>query len=221
MGHLWHPRMTAYWPFDGGGVDASGNGHHLANDGSTAIDGVYGQARSFDGLDDSMQAQAAAELSGFDDFTIAFWAKMDVLPTSGANYVASVFGGDGERAWAVVARGGQSQWSLFASRDGLTNDTNVVTIPFSGVTAGQWHHYAFRRIGGTAAALLDGVVISAALYEGTIFASPANLWLSGNATETTSFLWSGQLDEGMIFSQDGLSTDDINRLLNNFPPEAI
>jgi type II secretory pathway component GspD/PulD (secretin) len=66
---------VAWYKFDGNAYDSAGNAHGSPRGSPTYVRGVYGQAISLDGYEDSVQARAAANLFSniSTGITIAFW----------------------------------------------------------------------------------------------------------------------------------------------------
>jgi len=83
--HYSHGGPVGYWKFDeGSGAtarDSSGNNNDGAISGATWADGKYGQALSFDGVDDYVDAGASSIFQfGANDFTLATWIKISSNP---------------------------------------------------------------------------------------------------------------------------------------------
>ena len=75
--------LMIHYPFDGNTNDKSGNGNHGFNVGGlTYTKGVVGQAASFDGIDDSIEILNNINTK-ISTFTLAFWVKTKMKPTSG------------------------------------------------------------------------------------------------------------------------------------------
>lgn len=73
--------LVSYWPADGNAYDVvGGNSGELLN-GATYRPGVSGQAFSFDGLDDLMQAPTAGLPTGSSDRSVAMWIIIDEFQT--------------------------------------------------------------------------------------------------------------------------------------------
>ena len=72
-----HPGLVGWWRFDetNGGVaeDSSRYGNHGTVYGTTSVDGKYGKALSFDGVDDKVDCGSA--LSDSTIFTVTAWIK--------------------------------------------------------------------------------------------------------------------------------------------------
>jgi len=93
-----HPGLVGWWRFDeGSGTvagDSSGNGNDGTVYGTTWVDGKYGKALSFDGIDDYVNIPASASLQSFDEFSISFW----MYPTAGGDgYYRHIF----DKGWNI------------------------------------------------------------------------------------------------------------------------
>lgn len=76
--------LVAEYHFDGDARDSSGNGNDGTINGAAFVDGVSGQALSFDGVDDYVDAGNDASLNvGTGDFTAMAWVKPAELKQSG------------------------------------------------------------------------------------------------------------------------------------------
>jgi Concanavalin A-like lectin/glucanases superfamily/F5/8 type C domain/Bacterial Ig-like domain len=73
--------LLVYWPFDEGAgsivLDATGNGHDGTFNGAPQwVDGKYGKALHFDGVDDYITHALPGDQT-YDAFTISVWVKID------------------------------------------------------------------------------------------------------------------------------------------------
>ncbi len=127
--------VVALWLFDEEdgdvAIDSSGNGHDgtMAGD-PERIDGMFGGALEFDGLDDFIGCGNDAALD-IGVFSIAFWAKMPA--TQGWNHIITrgshgAKGVPGSVNWTVMAKSGASQFLFEMYRDVDWNgqSTNIV-----------------------------------------------------------------------------------------------
>ncbi|MBU1633490.1 hypothetical protein KJ762_03155, partial [bacterium] len=79
--------LISYWPLDEGtdtvAVDITGNGNNAAIFNSPAwVDGVFGNALRFDGMDDYVEIPNSPLLNiDTNEVTLLFWVKLDYLPT--------------------------------------------------------------------------------------------------------------------------------------------
>ena len=69
--------LTAYYPFDGNGNDASGNGYNLTHGGVGFASGLFGQALNPNGSDAQYAASATPADFGSKDFTVSIWVNFN------------------------------------------------------------------------------------------------------------------------------------------------
>lgn len=74
--------LVAYWTFDGKGdtaKDFSENGNDgVLKGGPKWVDGKFGKALEFDGIDDNVEVPNMAGIDAFDEGTIELWVKLTV-----------------------------------------------------------------------------------------------------------------------------------------------
>ncbi|MFA9478906.1 LamG-like jellyroll fold domain-containing protein [Phycisphaerales bacterium AB-hyl4] len=127
--------------------DVTGQGHHCA----VVSGNVTGVAGSLFRDDDGgirltkarLEVPSHPNLSGFDDFTMLFWMRIDAVPTS-LSYVLAVLQTT-EFSWFISFRN-NGVLRLALSLNG-TSLTNAVDINSVWLDDGQWHFCAFRRAG--------------------------------------------------------------------------
>ena len=146
--------LVAYYPLNGDGADASGNGHNGVVVAATPTDnrlGQAGQALLFDGTNSAISVPDATDLRlSTTDFTIAAW----ILETERAPHfndcIISKRGptgpgqgrpGDG-RGWIISVRGlrdeastGHVVYQVSGGRDPSAMTTGALSLS-------QWHHVA-------------------------------------------------------------------------------
>jgi len=74
--------LVGDWHFDGSASDSSGNGNHGTINGATFVQGVSGQALSFDGVDDMVVVPHSSSLS-LENYTMEAWIKRNQNNESG------------------------------------------------------------------------------------------------------------------------------------------
>ena len=104
--------LVAYYPFDGDTKDLSGNGNDGTNHGATFVSGHSGQALSFNGKDNFVQAPVNINPIVMPQMTMAAWVKPD--NASPIRQVISHDDGGYDRAFGIDKRGGGTGWSAFS-----------------------------------------------------------------------------------------------------------
>src|SRR5439155_2328623 len=119
--------------------------------GVTFATGKVGQAFSFDGANDFVQAPDNALWAfGTNNFTVDLWANFDVVKGGSVGSLPNVFVGHDNGG------GTTNKWVFFLGGGGLNFHINgpvvgsvfLGPVPFSPVT-GQWYHFAVTRSGNT------------------------------------------------------------------------
>ena len=151
--------LAGYWRFDEGEgdviFDSSGNEHHGgAKNGPQWVEGKFGMALQFDGIDDVVEIPHADQLVKLDQITIALWVKLTGPPDQQG----------GKAIHGLVGKGGYSHGYRLAVRD----STKTVVFQLTGekftleskgvLTAGQWHHIAATYDGSTMRLYVDGIL---------------------------------------------------------------
>jgi len=188
--------LLAYYPFNGNAEDESGNGNHgLVNGGAVLSVDRFGRsdtAYSFNGVDSFIEVSRLPE-SFTGDFSISYWEKsfqqnrmhaLSLGETDSNNldfdfndppYGLWVYwnGGGGNRVWTEMVSGG-------------------------GFTDGGWHHILLRRSGSHIELHVDGVLMGAAKYAGTI-GSRGPLRIGKGSC--WAFWWNGLLDDVRLYNR--------------------
>ncbi len=206
--------LRGYWSFDGADIvstttyDRSGAGNNgtLTNS-PTVTPGKVGQALSFDGTDDYVDAGSASSLDNLTTFTVTAWIKPDTISSTSKRIVSKAGSGftDG---WILIA----------CSSDG-TNCTGVNnTISFAAsfstttgrwrtaadtLSSNQWNFVAVTYDRGSTsndpALYINGTSVSVtevAAPSGTYNAdSSASLWIGRGST-----YFPGTIDEVRVYS---------------------
>jgi hypothetical protein len=84
--------LVAYFPFDTGATDESGNGNQgVKYEGIQYKPGIIGNSISFDGVDDHIRIPSHSSLNPVDQLSVSFWVKVEGFVKSGQVY--ETFGG--------------------------------------------------------------------------------------------------------------------------------
>ncbi|MEI9409326.1 VCBS domain-containing protein [Mesorhizobium salmacidum] len=140
--------LIAYWSADGTTEDAVGSNDGVLQNGASFATGMFGQAFSFDGVDDLFAAPSTGLPTGNSDRTISLWVKADAF-TTGESLLAGygTFGSSGQ-----TYQLGTSGDTLFFSQWG-----GAVFGP--SLQTEQWYNVAVTNVGNSVTLYLDGVAV--------------------------------------------------------------
>jgi len=149
--------LVVHYKFDGNADDSSGNNYHgIEKDGPTYVDGKFGQAIHFDGLDDFVAITDVNYTgTGYTQVTACAWVRT----TDGAGNIVSF---DRNEYWRLQTGGeaggpGLVGWHVWTS-DGQIDTQDAPNWPANTgrVDDGQWHHVAGVFDNGTLTIYIDG-----------------------------------------------------------------
>jgi len=116
-------------------LDGSGdNNHGTVYGGATWVDGVYGKALSFDGIDDYIQVADSDSLDLTDKITVEMWMKPDAFGRT--RELGSKVGGWGQDFYVFST--GALEWQLK-----LDDGSYWSIVSSTPVSVGSWYDLAF------------------------------------------------------------------------------
>lgn len=210
--------LVGYWPFNEGSgataYDATGNNNNGTITGATWSSGKFGNALSFDGVDDFVVIPDAATFRGNQNLTISLWVK----PTSGASqqkFITKSWDGNFKDWELSINPTNRLVWESEISGSGYseTSPTDSLLVP-------QWSHVAavLNKTGDSLTLYVNGVQVVqdttfGANSDGT-HASTINVgrrYYSGVGTNTAYF--PGEVDDIRIYNR-ALSAPEIASIYN-------
>ncbi len=217
--------LVAYYTLDGKAEDESGNENHGTEYGGLDyVQGIYGQAASFDGIDDKIIVPHKSTLAfGKQPFSISFWIKTAM---EGDYFIITKEDNDSGVAYAIIM-GEMFDFSPWF-KVGLSSTDHYWNFEHKSVADGQWHHIVAVRSSDDSASLLtlsiDGELDYYEFQEPTTDVSNENPIVFGAWQGSDENLFHGVLDEIRIYDI-ALSDEEIIDLYENSipppPPKAI
>ena len=217
--YLTDPYTVGLWHFDEGtgttAYDSSGYDNHGTISGATWVDGKFGKALQFDGIDDYVEVPASPSLAIADAITIEVWVYLLSAPTNMriecrpysteewaapyADYELVVLneagwgGYPGRAVYFGLTLDGS--WTYFATTD---------TVPLN-----TWTHLAATYDGSNMKIYINGQERASKSASGTIGTSGNPLFI-GTRTPVPSEVFDGIIDEVRISNIARTISVDIN-----------
>jgi hypothetical protein len=217
--------LVGEWHFDGDAKDSSGNGNDGTVYGATFVDGVRGQALSFDGVDDYVEVPRSnnLDLNGklLTDYTIEFWFKTTCLNcgifsivkgssfTAGSDRHISLYDGNlCQRIWnnQVICTSGTSL-NLDINQE-TSGNIKVICTSCTNYADSNWHYVTQHVQKGIGQKIyVDGVQKVSGTKDISDFNWADKIWI-GFSMDASSIFFNGLIDEVRIYNR-ALSAEEI------------
>ncbi|MCZ7384419.1 MAG: LamG domain-containing protein, partial [Candidatus Methanoperedens sp.] len=146
--------LVAEWHFDGSAQDTSGSGNNGTINGATFVQGISGQALSFDGVDDMVVVPHSSTLS-LEKFTMEAWIKRYQNREFGEIILIKRY----ETSW-------MNNYALTISPDGIVGADSYSPDIWTwfgvgsvrNISAGEWYHIAATYDRTTFKIYINGVL---------------------------------------------------------------
>ena len=210
---------VSYWRLDGNGTDAVGSNNGTLT-GTTTVAGRFGNALSFDEVDDKVQI---TDFAFNDEFSVSFRFKIDDNTGSTFQYIYShgtvaatnslnIFvnesshGTDPDQLRTVIADSNE------------TGDNFALQFDVSGIIGdGNWHTYTLTVASGVGSVVyLDGVQQNSDTHGGDSFNPTTDVYLGGREDLNAGRFYGGELDALQVFNR-ALSDAQVSGLHNGDP----
>ncbi len=196
--------LVAEWHFDEGSgsvlADSSGNGNDGVIHGATWVEGTYGTALSFDGVDDYVEVPYSSSLDITGAITAEVWVQ--VLNSQYSNNHPFMLS---HQTASIIGYGLQFEERTYTQKVQFVvgNGGSWQITPFSsGLSFNSWHNIVGTAIdGGNMKLYVDGVLNTKATFSGDIGGANGQLRLGGNR-------FKGIIDEIRIYNR-ALTADEI------------
>jgi len=187
--------LVAHYAFEGNVLDGSGNGNHGTGFGGiNFVSGAFGQAASFDGLDDYVETPRS--ISG--DFSVAFWLRTTHSAPAGSFWFEGLGLVDGE----VCGSPSGGDWGIAQLNGGqIAYGGTVAAVT---VNDGVWHSVVLtRESGGVANLYVDAKLSASGVAEALALDAPPWIGLGNNPCDVAfnRNWYKGQLDEVRFYNR--------------------
>ncbi|MCD4842212.1 MAG: BatD family protein [Methanosarcinales archaeon] len=211
--------LVAEWHFDEGAgsvlKDSSGNGYDGVIYGATWVEGKYGKALSFDGVDDyislGVNNMGGVFGKGSSVFTISGWIYPSTLGSSSSNH------GTRNVILARASNRNNDNFELGISNSGNldlyideNNDDITKTFGSSEITTKSWHFFSVAFNSGSVDIYLDEnhYIVS---FAGASLDGASGSPLTIGATMNSKIFFNGVIDEICIYNR-ALTAEEIKSL---------
>jgi hypothetical protein len=204
--------LVGYWSFDEGAgttaYDASGKGNNgtLVN-GPKWTNGKFGQALSFDGVDDYVEVPNSSLLNP-DYISVVAWIYPKDITNLGFIVSKGEYAFPPYRTYDLLVRDGDIRWQI--SRDGNESRELIYPLP----SANTWYFVVGTYDGNVINLYLNGLLVKTLTnIPGTLYKNTYPLRIGRHVTLPGFF--KGLIHEVCIYNR-ALSTDEISWNYKNF-----
>ena len=194
--------LVAAWNFNEGTgttvADASGNNNTGTLAGPTWVQGRYGNALNFNGVDNVVVVNSSASLNLTTSMTLSAW----VFPTAT------------QSGWRAIMQREVDAYFLHASNSGgalqpaaggtYNGTTTNITAP-SAIAINVWTHLAASYDGTTVRLFVNGTQVASMPQTGLLETNTKPLRIGGNSPYTEFFL--GRIDDVRIYNRSLTATE--------------
>ncbi|MBI1928570.1 LamG domain-containing protein [Candidatus Poribacteria bacterium] len=210
--------LVSYWTFDK--ADSEGNTLKDVwgkNDGiivgnSKIVQGKFGDALQFDGIDDHVDCGNDPSLTSINELTLEAWInrkKGGIMMVAGISRHGAVTYGIGPTNSGYIA---SNLWN--GSAIGWLEGRKPMTL-------NEWYHVVTVFDGSEERVYVDGELDGTRAFNGLLKYNEENFWISGGSGLRVDLLFGGIIDEVRVYNR-GLSDAEINRnLVSSGVPTAV
>lgn len=208
MGEISRTGLVGEWHFDGDAKDSSGYGNDGTIYGATFVDGKFGNALSFDGMNNYVSVADASSLKPT-QITIAAWINPNSFMQWGTVLTKSSYS-SWDDGYGLAHYLGSNDINFFINNYNYNKTSTNISI-------GQWSYIVGTYDGSNIKLYVNGQLKSSFAYLGSISNSNQPLLLGmGTGGEGNKFLWNGLIDEVRIYNR-ALSAKEISTNYDSTP----
>jgi len=190
--------MVSWWPGNNNALDIVGTNHGVLINGATYATGKVGEAFSFDGVDDYVQAPDSASLDITSQITLDAW----IYPVALGGRVVDKISVGGADGFLIDTYTGKVR--LIAAGSAWVESSTILST-------GTWTHIAGTYDGSVVKVYVNGLLDGSAA--GTAAIPTNNLPLRIGADQNGGSVFNGLIDEVEIFNR-ALSASEIAAISN-------
>ncbi|RKU19532.1 hypothetical protein C6501_01345 [Candidatus Poribacteria bacterium] len=199
--------LVAYWSFDEGAgktaTDATGNGHDGKFAGAPKwIEGKFGTALEFDGVDDHVKVEDDDALDLTDEVTLMAWFNPSAALTGRRMMVKN------NSIFVIFDFGNANSVDFLVKPDNLFAQSKTTNWKI-----GQWYHFAGTFDGKTLRVYINGQLEGEAANNKPIAPSNLELWIGGDDNGRATDWFPGKIDEVRLYDKT-LSEAEIQRVMD-------
>jgi len=197
--------LILFLPFNGNGLDESGNNNGVAVNGANLTTDRFGAIQSaykFDGISNNIRVTNSTLLNFSNSITLNFWMYINNLyereqyPVSHGNW---------ENRWKVSISNNRIRWTI------KTDDGIVDLDSETEVTIGKWYNVTALYSGSDLELYINGKLDAFKYWSGSIASSPYDLMLAQALPNNNQNNFSGKLDDLRLYDFE-LPYNDIQKL---------
>jgi hypothetical protein len=189
-----HPGLVGWWRFDEGtgslAEDSSGNGNDGTVHGASWIGGKYGNASSFDGINDYIEV---ASLPDMTTITIEAWINKADMDSVGSHII--ICENPVNQRWIFLVQSG-----VLILRGGALGSDLTYTMPN---TDGVWYYVAGVIDGVDGYLYVNGLLVNS----GTVAAIGTGTGAVNIGRYSTGGFWDGFIDEVRVYNRARSETE--------------
>jgi hypothetical protein len=201
---------VSHWRFDDNNgcmaLDSYGDNHGMLrpeciSNSPTWVEGKINSALFFDGIDDYVQVDNAANLNPRSAITVSTWIKWAINPTTGGSW-ASIVSKDGDRQYRLQHNQDNTKFEFAVRTNSGGRWLTSTTKPVENV----WYYVVGTYDGETLKIYVNGSLENSLSYSGDILQSSSPLLIGSHSSTGRNF--NGIIDEIALYNRT-LSASEI------------